>query len=287
MVGNNIWLIYVGGNNRIFDNYKIGIDQGIWGLKEKNTNLERISLGDTVIFVQGMSWPKGELGKVPGWFPKFCGSIDDFNCNLKEVVEVEVTKPYFRSNTIVWTDSDYPHRFEFKVKSKRQNLALRAGNTPPNLSKAIMQSIIAGGTCEPLHDVGLDEAKLKQHENIDESYLEGKEYYGVHKRRERKSKASKDKKEQVYKATGDLKCEACDFSFVALYGERGKQFAECHHENPLADIDPTENTRTHLSDLAILCANCHRMIHRYKPWISVQTLRKLIKLTQQKSVKET
>jgi putative restriction endonuclease len=30
---------------------------------------------------------------------------------------------------------------------------------------------------------------------------------------------------------------------------------------------------TRLEDLALLCANCHRMIHRASPWLSVEELR--------------
>jgi 5-methylcytosine-specific restriction protein A len=30
---------------------------------------------------------------------------------------------------------------------------------------------------------------------------------------------------------------------------------------------------TKLSDLALLCANCHRMIHARRPWLSMDELR--------------
>ena len=41
----------------------------------------------------------------------------------------------------------------------------------------------------------------------------------------------------------------------------GKGFAECHHVVPLADLGRQKRTR--LEDLAIVCANCHRMIKSY------------------------
>ena len=86
---------------------------------------------------------------------------------------------------------------------------------------------------------------------------------------------SKKKKESVLKKTGALKCEACSFDFKAMYGQLGEGFAECHHIKPISQL--TANEKTKLTDLAILCANCHRMIHRSKPWKSVQELRGLIK----------
>ena len=46
--------------------------------------------------------------------------------------------------------------------------------------------------------------------------------------------------------------------FESVYGEVGAGFAEVHHLRPLAEMDgPVETT---LDDLAVVCANCHRMI---------------------------
>ncbi len=59
--------------------------------------------------------------------------------------------------------------------------------------------------------------------------------------------------------------------FKAVYGELGNGFAECHHKNPLSLRD--ENKKTELSDLAIVCSNCHRMLHRKRPWIKIETLK--------------
>jgi 5-methylcytosine-specific restriction protein A len=59
-------------------------------------------------------------------------------------------------------------------------------------------------------------------------------------------------------ATGRLECEVCGFDFFETYGERGNGFAECHHKLALS-----HGTRsTYLRDLAVVCANCHRMFHR-------------------------
>lgn len=46
----------------------------------------------------------------------------------------------------------------------------------------------------------------------------------------------------------------------AIYGELGTGYIEAHHKVPVALIEEGETTK--LSDLAALCANCHRMIHR-------------------------
>ena len=82
-----------------------------------------------------------------------------------------------------------------------------------------------------------------------------------HKRREQKLRAVKI--QEFFRAHGGcLKCEVpgCGFDFFETYGEVGFEFAHVHHLKPLASRETP--TATKLSDLAIVCANCHSMIHR-------------------------
>ena len=103
---------------------------------------------------------------------------------------------------------------------------------------------------------------------------EGRVLTRAHLRRERNRELVGRKKLKVHSETGALRCEVCGFDFYMIYGERGAGFAECHHLVPLADLSP--DTRTRLTDLAILCANCHRMIHRQAPWLTLDELRQLV-----------
>jgi len=105
----------------------------------------------------------------------------------------------------------------------------------------------------------------------DEEFQEGAVLTRLHKRRERDPKASAKKKAAVIQETGRLECEACGFDFAVVYGELGIGFAECHHRLPLASLGSRRSTR--LDDLAILCANCHRMIHKTRPLMSVDEFR--------------
>jgi 5-methylcytosine-specific restriction protein A len=106
---------------------------------------------------------------------------------------------------------------------------------------------------------------------------EGQVLTRAHKIRERNQKIVKKKKDVVLARTGKLACEACGFDFKARYGSRGQGFAECHHLLPLCDLKPGIKTR--IADLAILCANCHRMIHRNKPWLSLENLKAILSTT--------
>jgi 5-methylcytosine-specific restriction protein A len=71
-----------------------------------------------------------------------------------------------------------------------------------------------------------------------------------------------------------LRCEVCGFDFFVTYGVLGRGFAECHHLVPLSALSCRR--RTLLSELAIVCSNCHRMIHRARPMISISQLRTLM-----------
>lgn len=79
-----------------------------------------------------------------------------------------------------------------------------------------------------------------------------------------RSKALRDAKiRKVLNATGRLACEVpgCAFDFRATYGELGRGFAHVHHRRSLAKRDNSSHTT--LDDLAIVCANCHAMLHQW------------------------
>lgn len=114
---------------------------------------------------------------------------------------------------------------------------------------------------------------------VEEEYSEGRIQSRVHQRIERNPKLVKRKKESVLRKMGSLKCEVCGFDFLKFYGELGEGYIECHHLVPLAELKV--ETTTKLSDLALVCANCHRMIHRGKPLLSIEELRSMIDNTNQ------
>jgi 5-methylcytosine-specific restriction protein A len=119
---------------------------------------------------------------------------------------------------------------------------------------------------------GINEVKKTFNEienDVDESeeFFEGRILTVIHKRRERNRAVVEKKKKSVLNLNGRLDCEICGFNFERTYGVLGRNFAECHHTKPLNKL--TDSTSTRLSDLAIICANCHRMIHRTSPMQSI------------------
>jgi len=112
-------------------------------------------------------------------------------------------------------------------------------------------------------------------EKDEEGLSEGKIMMRLHKARERKPQLIMKKKEQVYKLTGKLVCEACKFDFALIYGKHGKGFIECHHKKPVADLKLKDKTR--LEDLALVCSNCHRILHRGRWLLNIDELKAIIK----------
>ncbi len=78
----------------------------------------------------------------------------------------------------------------------------------------------------------------------------------------RKIKRSRTAAKQAKKFHG-ARCQACDLNFEERYGEIGKGFIEAHHLRPIATLEEgIAVTYDVAADFAVLCANCHRMIHR-------------------------
>jgi 5-methylcytosine-specific restriction enzyme A len=93
----------------------------------------------------------------------------------------------------------------------------------------------------------------------------------LHKRYERDPKLVAAKRKEAL-SKGDFRCEVCKFDYRANYGELGAGYIEVHHVNALHQLK--KKGKTKLSDLALLCANCHRMAHRKRIPLSLEELAK-------------
>ncbi|ABR50372.1 putative restriction endonuclease [Alkaliphilus metalliredigens QYMF] len=110
----------------------------------------------------------------------------------------------------------------------------------------------------------------------DTGFQEGKKKARIHISRERNPKViRKAKKIFSDKHSGQLFCEICGFNFHAFYGEIGEGFIEGHHTVALSELD--EDTITKAEDISIVCSNCHRMLHRKRPWLGKDDLKDLVR----------
>ncbi|SFV33975.1 HNH endonuclease [Hyphomicrobium facile] len=106
---------------------------------------------------------------------------------------------------------------------------------------------------------------------------EGRILSRLHTFRERNRGLVKAKKVEVLKREGKLACEVCEFDFDNAYGAHSTAAIEVHHRLPLSALP--EQRKTKLSDLALVCANCHRIIHSRNPWFEIDELRKELRIT--------
>jgi 5-methylcytosine-specific restriction protein A len=103
---------------------------------------------------------------------------------------------------------------------------------------------------------------------------EGQILSRVHRYRERDRTLVSKKKLKFLQENPKLLCQGCGFDFQNKYGDRGKDFIECHHTKPVSELSVGETTK--LVDLVLLCSNCHRIVHRKKPWLTIDELKLLV-----------
>ena len=71
-------------------------------------------------------------------------------------------------------------------------------------------------------------------------------------------------------------CLCCDFDFYKTYGVIGQNYIHVHHIIPISKIRKNYQVDP-IKDLIPLCANCHAMIHRTTPALSIDKLKEIIK----------
>lgn len=143
---------------------------------------------------------------------------------------------------------------------------------------------LANGTNYKLEDThaqeirslwGIPEIQFQADEEEATLFPEGRRVYRQHRMIERNPHLIKAAKEYHKKhMNGEVKCMVCDFSFKEKYGAIGEDFIEGHHTKPISEISGEYNAT--VEDIALVCSNCHRMLHRKRPWLNMNELKKLI-----------
>ena len=108
----------------------------------------------------------------------------------------------------------------------------------------------------------------------EEEFAEGRLLFRAHVTRERNPALVKEAKKRALKRYGKLTCEVCGFDFRITYGLLGEDYIECHHVVPVSQL--VRGSKTSVKDIVLLCSNCHRMIHRRRPWLGISDLKMLL-----------
>lgn len=103
---------------------------------------------------------------------------------------------------------------------------------------------------------------------------EGEILFRLHKSRECSTSLIRKKKVLSLQKHGYIGCDICGFVFNEYYGSLGDGFIECHHTMPISQLRPGESTK--LKELALVCANCHRMLHRGGDLLTIAKLQEIV-----------
>lgn len=104
------------------------------------------------------------------------------------------------------------------------------------------------------------------------SGIEDLRRFRQHKRLERNRKLA-----EAAKKYHGHSCQTCGFNFQSVYGIIGKGFIEAHHLRSLSKLKGMVVELDPRVDFAVLCPNCHRMIHKTDDPGNLETFKRLLK----------
>ena len=175
-----------------------------------------------------------------------------------------VQRPYrFDTHFRLKTPDHYPWAHQVKVKWQPDFLPVKIllGSEPltvKELSKKHLRKleIAVKNACRS------NEASIQRQEAI-----EGESYKNEALFRSRNRALISAKKQN-----SDYRCEACGISFEETYGPIGRKYIIAHHLKPVS----LGTTKTTLDDIALICSNCHSMIHMENPPVAIDKLKKML-----------
>ncbi len=71
-----------------------------------------------------------------------------------------------------------------------------------------------------------------------------------------------------------VNCTVCGFNFASEFGELGDGFIHVHHLTPISEIGENYVVDP-IADLRPVCPNCHAIIHRSDPMLTIDDARRL------------
>jgi hypothetical protein len=225
----------------------------------RKLGLLKKAVGKTVWVVQGIPDGKKTAFSLCGAYVADRVDVEELSSNLYVISghSVKEFAPPVPLNDLDWFPSLLKSQSNFSLGFNRVN------------DEIVVQALAAlEAEGNPLSPPALPDIDLPT------AGTEGTARLVSHLRRERNRAIVEAKKAATLMSAGHLCCEVCGFDFSATYGVLGEGFCEVHHLVPLSA--GTESVTTTLDSLAILCSNCHRIIHRSTPMLSVAELSKVV-----------
>ena len=188
----------------------------------------------------------------------------------KIVGKGEITSPYqYNTSILKGTECEWPHyvRVDWYSDFKEFEDPIRIRNTIIKLEgEDLLKFKQMDSTIRKEDEKDSSEIKLRDVEDE-----EGEAFI-----REVTWRARKRKLIYTKKAQSDYRCEVCGMKFEEVYGTIGEKYIIAHHKNPIGMR--TEASTTTLKDIALVCPNCHVMLHKKDPPLSIQELSNRMKV---------
>lgn len=214
----------------------------------------------------------------PGKDSKEVAELSNFLNGMGEVLGLAEADSYRNANGVYMKMMNFRHHDPEYVKDGRVGLARG------NKDEVVVWHEFSGDPVRLAQVVAAIRATVETHsgdrelEGADEPDIieaeEGRVLTRLHRVRERNRKLVEAKKKQALKETGQLICEACGFDFVIKYGPTAEGIIDVHHTKPVHTLMPGDTTK--LDDLSLLCANCHRVVHSAKKWLTIEQVKALV-----------
>lgn len=160
--------------------------------------------------------------------------------------------------------------------SMKDIYCILSGNNPA--SPKVMAGYLRGKYVPGVVEIGnktFKEISRQANQNtintsISDNNEEGKQYRAERAFRQRNATLIAQKKR-----TSDYRCEVCNRRYEEIYGVVGRRFIVAHHLEPIGNRFKPSPTR--LEDIALVCSNCHDMLHRGGMPNDLEKLRRIIK----------
>jgi len=234
------------------------------GGSDSYSNMRKVSIGDIVLHIN-------QDTKILEGYSQISSLCETININNKSFYSVNLIN-FIKFDSKINIDEVLSN-----PKNQSQLAAIRDSGQERFYQQRgnkfyLQQGAYLTGLSEELYNLITTSLKIQRSVSPDEDvnddedslYPEGRKSYSIHKRKERNRKLIKEAKKRFKeKNNGELHCECCDFNFSSVYGDIGENFIEAHHTIPIHQI--SENHESKISDIALLCSNCHRMVHKGRP----------------------
>lgn len=97
---------------------------------------------------------------------------------------------------------------------------------------------------------------------------------GEQRKAERKFRERNRTLIDIKKLNSDYICEVCGMIFEKKYGKIGEKYIIAHHLITIGSRK--KSVKTTLDDIALVCSNCHDMLHKKKPPYEIDKLKRML-----------